>query len=81
MIQLVITLQWINSGMTNSRLIVCQQLQAAMFFHPQMEHISVLIARGVPLEKVAFGSLPLSEEPDMLSVFASCLLCTVAESS
>lgn len=34
-----------------------------------------------PPEKVAFGSLPLSEEPDLLCVFASCLLSTVAESS
>lgn len=44
MIQLVIALLWIDSGMANGRLIVCQQLQAAMFFHPQLEHISVLIA-------------------------------------
>lgn len=36
---------------------------------------------GVPPEKVAFESLPLSEEPDVLCVFASCLLSTVAESS
>lgn len=50
MIQLVITVMWINSGRTNGRLIVCQQLQAAMFLHPQLEHISVLIAHMV--EKV-----------------------------
>lgn len=30
--------------------IACQQLQAAMFFHPQLEHICVLIAHMV--EKV-----------------------------